>query len=153
MNHRNRITSLVFALLLCSTQLQAADFKNASGFGYQYGGLAGWQGSILSESNRYRFGIGYTGFALGWDRLFSDNISLGFQGFGNQDKVGAGLSLNYYLGTHWGTGWVAGIDVYRGYETGEFVFELVTDFFFGGDLGENTSGIRNGVSVSVGYQF
>lgn len=154
LNRKLKSRLFLVLLLLCATRLQAADFKNTSGIGIQFGGLFGWQGSIISDSNRYRFGIGYTGFALGWDRFFSDNLSVGFQGFGNQEITGVGLSLNYYLGTHWGSGWVAGIDVYRGYETGEFVFEVVTDVFFGGnDLGASTDGIGNGVSFSVGYQF
>jgi len=143
-------------LLLCSHQSYAAEFRNEFGAGIQYGGILGWQGSLNTENNKFRFSAGYTGFTLGYDRYLGSKFSLGGQAFINQYVIGAGLSLNYYFSSNSITGWLIGLDAYRGYVSGEAALELFVNFFeYAFDTNESgiDAELNNRIALSIGYQF
>lgn len=156
--NRNKfsVIVLILSLSLASATGQAAVFKNSVGAGIQYGGVFGWQGAFHFGRNRLRGALGLAGTAWGYDRFLGSHYSLGAQIFGNQFRVGGGLSFHYHLSQQLEPGFVFGLDVYRGSNTQDAVIEAVSDFFLGGFFAEGLgidAEVENGVFVSVGYQF
>ncbi len=151
-----RFCLIAFVFLIGSSQAIAGNFKNSLGVGIQYGGIIGWQGAFNSNQNKFRLSLGYAGMTFGYDRFLGSNVSLGAQGFVNQYRVGSALSLNYYFGAGERERWYAGLDIYRGYDSGEAGLELIVNFFDfvlnTGDLGIDAQ-IETGLAVSVGYEF
>jgi len=147
----------VLVLLFCANPVIAADFKQSIGSGIQFGGLLGWQGSIINSNNaKFRLSFGYSGTAIGYERFVSPNLSLGAQFFGNQYVSGGGLSANYYFSGRETSGWILGLDVYRGYNTGEQALESIIRFFefiYETDIIDYDAKIKTGAFVSIGYQF
>ena len=139
--------------LIVSTQAHAASLKAGIGAGIQYGGIPGLQGSLDVSANKFRIGLGYAGFALGYDRFLSSNTSLGLQTFANQYIAGIGLSLNYYLNSQTSSGWLIGLDLYRAVDTAEFTLDFYEQLFLNSDDFELETDVDNGVLFSVGYQF
>jgi len=146
----------VFLLLLGPHQTSSAEFRNGLGAGLQYGGIVGWQSSLNSEYNKFRLSIGYAGITFGYDRYLGSKFSLGGQAFLNQLVIGAGLNLNYYFNSNNNSGWLLGLDAYRGYVSAEAGVELVANYFEY-IFDTNESGIdaelNNRVALSIGYQF
>lgn len=145
-----------FLLLLCTHQSRAADFRNGFGAGVQYGGIVGWQGSFNSDNNKLRFSVGYAGITVGYDRYLGSKFSLGGQTFLNQYIVGAGMNLNYYFSSYSNSGWIIGLDVYRGYVTAEAGAALIVNYFefvFNTDDTGLDAELDNRVILSIGYQF
>ena len=143
---------LLACFLVVSAPAQAdVKFQNGVGAGIQYGGLVGWQGALNVGDNRFKLGVGYTGFAWGYERYIGSHVSLGGQVFANQFFVGGALNANYYFNQKFKPGFVVGLDVFRAFNTQLAVAEifieaLILDFGFDAEL-------QNGVSVSFGYQF
>ena len=150
------IILLLLFLTLAPASAQAVTFKNAVGAGIQYGGFAGWQGSLISGNNKFRLSVGVIGFTWGYDRYFGSNFSVGGQLFGNQWRVGAGLNANYHLNPKLEPGFVFGLDVYRGVDPRAAAAEAAFELFFSAfdfDEIDIDAEVENGVFVSVGYQF
>jgi len=151
---------VLFVTLAFSSHLKADGYSHGLGSGIQFGGVIGWQGAGIKGANKIRMGLGYTGIALGYDRFVLPKMSLGIQTFGNQYRIGYGFSVNYHIGTELTTGWILGLDLYRGIETGEGLFDLITSMF---ELVIDTDetfdelgiddGPEYGAFVSVGYLF
>lgn len=147
-------TVLLLTLSLGVTPLKAGEFSNGFGSGIQYGGIAGWQGAYLFGRNKARLSIGYAGYTIGYDRYLSTHTSLGGQVFANQYRTGVALSVNYNVNGTPGKGWVAGVDLYSGYDTGELLGEIYWDFLFDPEsLGDNEFETRSGAFISVGLHF
>jgi len=145
-----------FLLLLCSHQSYAAEFRNGFGAGIQYGGILGWQGSLNTENNKFRFSAGYAGITLGYDRYLGSKFSLGGQAFMNQFIIGAGINLNYYFSSHSESGWLIGLDAYRGYVSAEAGLALIANYFeyvFDTNDAGLDAELNNRVALSIGYQF
>lgn len=146
----------VFLLLSSSHQSYSAEFRNGLGAGLQYGGIVGWQGSLNTELNKFRFSAGYAGITFGYDRYLGSKYSLGGQAFLNQLVIGAGLNLNYYFSSNNNSGWLIGLDVYRGYVSAEAGSELIANYFeYVFDTNETgiDAELNNRVALSIGYQF
>lgn len=147
----------VLVLLFCGNPVMAAEFKQAIGSGIQFGGLLGWQGSYNNSNNgKFKVSFGYSGTAFGYERFVSPNLSLGGQIFGNQYVSGGAISANYYFSGGTSSGWVLGLDAYRGYNTGEQALESIIrifEFAFDTDIIDYDAKLRSGIFLSVGYQF
>jgi len=145
------------ALLACSNSVLAAQFKQAIGTGIQFGGVIGWQGSYVNSNNgKFKMSYGYTGTAFGYEKFVSPNISIGGQVFGNQYVSGGALSANFYLSSGTTSGWLIGVDAYRGYDTGEQALDSIIRFFefaFDADIVDYDAKLKTGVFLSIGYQF
>jgi len=107
--------SLFFVALLLAgyTNGHSADRKSAAGFGLQYGGGFGWQGSLVSGRHRRSLGLGFIGASLGYDYQLNDRISVGIATYlsGLYLGVGAGIRAHYYPNGTFSTGWSFGFDV------------------------------------------
>lgn len=148
--------ALVLFAFIVSPGANAGEYDFGVGAGIQYGALLGGQGSYLFGNNKVRFGLGYAGYALGYERFLSSKYSLGVQYFANQFFVGGALSLNYLVGASRTRGWVLGLDIYRGVDTVESAADIIGGLF---DFDNTFDDVRvdedpeNGVSISIGYHF
>ncbi len=155
----NRFIKCVAAmmLILSASTVSATEFKQTIGSGIQFGGVLGWQGSLInSNGGAFKLSVGYTGTALGYERFLSPSLSLNGHVFANQYISGAALSANYYLSTGTKSGWVIGLDAYRGYNTGEQALDSIIRFFefaFDTDVADFDPKLKYGAFVSVGYRF
>lgn len=150
------VVLFLFFMSLAPAPAQAAEFKSSVGVGLQFGGLVGWQGSLHYGQNKFRGSFGLAGTAWGYDRYFGSHYSVGAQIFGNQFRIGGGLSVNYYLSQQLEPGFVFGLDLYRGASTDAAVVEVFTDVVFAGLLSSDSpfdAQIENGIFLSLGYQF
>ena len=148
------VKAIVFLVFIYSSQAGAGSFANRVGAGIQFGGILGWQGSYTFGQNNLRAALGALGFTYGYDRYIGPRNSLGIQAFGNQFKVGYGLSLNHYFNGYRNPGWIVGLDGYVGFDTLDFTGEVFLDAFFSlGDIDELDPSSERGVFISIGYQF
>lgn len=154
---RNLAIVLVTVLLpytLGATEVRAGEFSNGVGSGIQYGGIVGWQGGYISGPNRTRISFGYAGFAIGYDRYFWHNTSIGLQVFANQYRIGSGLNVNYDVDGNPKKGLVVGLDLYSGYDSSEYLGEFYWEYIFDPEgLRELDTRSRRGAFISVGYHF
>jgi hypothetical protein len=148
---------MAIMLIYCCNTGMAAEFKQSVGAGLQYGGVIGWQGALLNSNNsKFKLGFGYTGTSFGYERFILPNVSLGGQLFGNQYIAGGAISANYYLSSGTTKGWVFGIDFFRAYNSGEQALDSIIRYFefvFDTDLVDYDARLKNGISISIGYQF
>ena len=149
------IFPLVVTLLtsIISLPATAGSFSSSVGAGVQYGGVVGWQGVYGFGNNQVRAGFGFFGVTYGYDRFIGKNVALGVQGFGNHVKTGAALNFNYYFNGVRQSGWMLGLDYYRGFDTEDFAIDLFIEIFTSPmdiDIDQNPD---NGFFVSVGYRF
>lgn len=148
---------MAIMLIYCCNTGMAAEFKQSVGAGLQYGGVIGWQGALLNSNNsKFKLGFGYTGTSFGYERFILPNVSLGGQLFGNQYIAGGAISANYYLSSGTTKGWVFGIDFFRAYNSGEQALDSIIRYFefvFDTDLVDYDAKLKNGISISIGYQF
>lgn len=123
-------------LLSLSGFTYSAEFDNSIGFGLQYAGIFGWQGSLSEDNIHGRLAIGVIGVSLGVDANINDHVSLGgtFGTFGLASH--RSINLNYYPSGVYTQGWRLGADI------GTIVSEL-----------KNDDGRGNFVSISFGYSF
>jgi len=136
---------LVIVLTLFSLVCHSAETKHSIGFGVQYGGLAGWQISQVSDTGITRFAAGLGGITIGHDRFVSPdfglpNMSLGGQVFTGV-LTGAGINANYYFGSRDNANWVLGVDLFTG--------QQILD----GLAGSEREGYRAYLFLSMGYRF
>lgn len=123
-------------LLSLSGHSFSAEIENSIGFGLQYAGIFGWQGSISEDNVHARFALGVIGASFGLDaslnRYLSFGATLGSVGLASHRS----LNFNYYPGGSYTQGWRLGADL------GTASSELKDDD-------------RKGsfVSVSFGYAF
>ena len=132
MRHRALILLVMY---FASAAAAAAEFKSAVGFGTQFGGVLGWQGSAHSGNSKLHLSIGIFGASLGYNHSIKSNVSIGVQGFAIVFSEGAGLNANYYFTSTSTPGWMIGLDVYR----------IRTTFF--------NQVTNNRLLISVGYNF
>jgi len=59
----------------------SAEMKSAVGMGFQYGGIFGWQGSLLEERHRGSVGLGLFGASVGYDYKLTEKVSVGVSSF------------------------------------------------------------------------
>ncbi len=114
---------LLFATLFIigSSNVYSSEFRAAIGFGFQYGGVFGWQGSIVEDRQRGSIGIGIVGASIGYDYKLNEKFSVGTAVSATSLGLGgwsAGtLRLHYYLDGTFKTGWVYGLEVFRTFNT------------------------------------
>lgn len=123
------------ATLFFSGACFSVEFDNAVGFGIQYGGLLGWQGSASSDKLHGRIAIGLVGVAAGVDINVNEYVSLGATVGGIGFAAFKSINLNYYPEGKYTEGWRMGLDAGTADTT-----------FFVKDK-------SNFVSISVGYSF
>ncbi|RYG10427.1 MAG: hypothetical protein EOO07_22180 [Chitinophagaceae bacterium] len=127
---------LILFLLFLSNFCFSAEFDNSIGFGLQYAGIFGWQGSLSENNIHGRLAIGVVGVSVGLDADVNDNFSVG----GTIGSIGLAshrsINFNYYPGGVYTQGWRIGADI------GTAVSELKDD-----------DGKGNFVSISFGYSF
>jgi len=77
----------------------------------------------------------------------------------NQFFTGAGFNLNYFFNSFERTGWLIGLEVHRGYNSGELLLDgilSVFDFVIENEtdnIDENNAQLENRMLLSIGYQF
>jgi len=148
--------TVLLLILSFSKSVNATSFVNGFGSGLQYGGIVGWQGGLLFGRNKIKFSIGYAGLAFGYDRFLSNQISIGYYGFGNHYLLGGAFNLNYHFGSDPSNGWNLGLDLYRGVDTIESSIDVLSGLF---DFDEDFDDIKvnekpkTGVLISLGYYF
>lgn len=151
---RKFVIALIIVIFAYSSQAGAGSFANRVGAGIQYGGILGWQGSYTFGQNNLRASLGVIGFTYGYDRYIGPRNSLGIQAFGNQFKLGYGLSLNHYFNGYRKPGWIVGLDGYVGFDTLDFSSRVITEALFSfGDIEELDIPSERGFFISIGYQF
>jgi len=135
------LTVLTFA----SFNVFSVERKSAIGIGFQYGGVFGWQGSLVEDKHRGSIGLGLIGLSVGYDYKLGEKISAGVTSFGLESAIGgftaAGLRLHYYPSGTFQNGWAFGIDVFRTINTR--IFSLDSS-----DENNSTGGF-----FSVGYGY
>lgn len=136
-----KLYSCVFTLLVSALACEAGESRSSVGIGLQYGGLVGWQGAQVSNRSISRLGVGVWGVTVGHDRFIADNLSFGVQIFGNLFLTGAGVNLNYYVGSREAGNLVIGIDVFRAQEPLDSLD------------GSSTKSFENNALISLGYMF
>lgn len=121
--------------ILFSGYCFSAEFDSSIGFGVQYGGILGWQGSVSEEKVHGRLSIGLIGAAVGADLDINNYASIGVTAGGVGIATFKAINLNYYVDGKYTEGWRIGLDAGTA-ETN----------VFGKDSGSF-------VSVSFGYSF
>jgi hypothetical protein len=112
-----------------------AEFDNSIGFGVQYAGVFGWQGSWTQDNLHTRIALGLVGATAGVDVNLNEHISVGATlGAIALARVSA-FNLNYYPNGQYTQSWRVGLDV------GTFRTNI---------LGENS---EHFTSISFGYSF
>jgi hypothetical protein len=124
----------VIPLLFCINS-QATELDNSLGFGFQYGGILGWQGSVTENNLHARFALGLVGASVGADVDINKYTSVGVTVSRVTIADVKALSLNYYISGKYTEGWRVGLDV--GSATN-------------GDIESNEGDF---VAVSFGYSF
>jgi len=148
--------TVLLLVLLFSKNVNATTFVNGFGAGLQYGGIVGWQGGLLFGQNKVKFSIGYVGFAFGYDRILSKQISIGTYSFANHYLYGGAFNLNYHFSSDLTTGWNLGLDLYGGIDTIESTIDIFSGIFdFDDDFDDvmTDEKLKTGVLISVGYHF
>lgn len=88
-----------------------AEFDNSIGFGVQYAGVFGWQGSWTENNVHTRIAFGLLGAIAGIDVDIDERITMG----GSYGAIGiaevAAFNVNYYPGGRYTEGWRVGVDV------------------------------------------
>jgi hypothetical protein len=113
----------------------STEFDNAIGFGVQYGGLIGWQGSVSDENFHGRIAIGLVGLTVGGDVNINDYISLGATTGSIAVASVNSLNINYYPSGKYTEGWRLCLDV-----------GTAKTHVYGEDSGSFTA-------ISIGYSF
>lgn len=133
-NNSKCIRNFCLASILLSPPC-IAEFDNSIGFGVQYAGIFGWQGSWTEENVHARIALGLIGLTAGVDVNMDQHTSVGatFGAIGLA-KFNA-LNLNYYPGGQYTQGWRVGLDI--------GAFEMHT-------FGEKKESFA---SISFGYSF
>lgn len=88
-----------------------AEFNNSIGFGVQYAGVFGWQGSWTEDDVHTRIAFGLLGAMAGIDINIDEHTTLG----ASYGAIGiaevAAFNVNYYPGGNYTKGWRVGVDV------------------------------------------
>lgn len=126
-NRSRFLKQFLIASAIFSTPCVGAQFDNSIGFGVQYAGVFGWQGSWTQDNAHTRIAFGALGATAGLDvdlnKYSSIGATLGVIGIARIQAV----NLNYYPGGNYTKGWRVGIDAGRaevnvlGKDTGNFV--------------------------------
>ena len=126
---------ILAALILLSNFCFSAEFTNSVGFGFQYGGLMGWQGSISNENFHGRVAVGWIGLTVGADININEHISFG----GTVGGVGIAsikaFNINYSPEGKYNKAWRMSLD-----------FGKTETSSFGKDS-------ENFAAASIGYSF
>jgi len=154
----NKVVKFGFATfaLISSSVASGGEFVNGFGSGIQYGGVVGWQSAYLSGKNKYKFSLGYTdiaGITLGYDRYLGPKASLGASYFANQFALGLSLNLNYHLSSVDDQGWLVGLDLYTGLDSGDLTTETLQTMFTPWNDNDFDVEAKGGALISVGYHF
>lgn len=126
-----RIIPLVFILLIASSNAAAAEFKSAVGFGTQYAGIIGWQGSLHHNRHSLRLGVGLLGLGVMYEYASYEKLSIGLQAVTVAFAAGFGAYANYHFTSTTRPGWVLGIDYIDSYSTWVEKQEAVLAFSVG----------------------
>ena len=110
-------TCIFIALLLATSNAQAAQFRSAAGFGLQYAGVVGWQGSLQAGDNNLYLSVGLLGLAAGYQYSMTDKLTIGLQGFAIGLASGGGINLNYHFSGTRSRGWMVGLDIFSARST------------------------------------
>lgn len=105
-----RNISFGFMLLLGTSECSAYEYANSVGFGLQYGGIIGWQGSISEDNLHGRVAVGLVGLSLGGDLDLNKYFSVGATATTIGIAKFTSLNLNYYPGGRYTSGWRVGLD-------------------------------------------
>lgn len=133
--------TLAAAALFMAGSLNAGETRLGIGLGIQYGGLGGLQFANVSNIGVSRFGLGIYGVSVGQDLFITDNLSVGAELFGNVFLAGAGLNLNYTIGSRNSSHLVLGLDISSAREPLE------------GIAGSTIRGFQTSTLFSLGYRF
>ncbi len=90
----------------------SSERRSAAGFGTQYGGAFGWQGSIVNGPHRRSVGVGIIGASVGYDYKLGESISAGTSLSLFGDVILGTLRLQYYTRGTYKIGWAFGVDVF-----------------------------------------
>lgn len=113
MKNRSRFIHYFFLASVIFPSQCIAEFDNSIGFGVQYSGIFGWQGSWTEENVHARIALGLIGLTAGVDVNMDQHTSIGFtSGVIGLAQFNA-LNLNYYPGGQYTQGWRVGLDVGR----------------------------------------
>jgi len=107
-----KFLTIVLMCVAITNNVAFADSRYSVGFGAQFGGLVGFQGSNLMSRSSLRWSLGVMGIATAYDRFVTEKITAGAMGFFTIFGEGAGLSLNYHFTGIREAGWYLGWDVY-----------------------------------------
>lgn len=107
----NKIKIMVLVFTLFPHVCNAGDTRFGLGVGAQYGGIVGMQLYQEVDNGISRVAAGILGVSIGHDRYISSNISLGAQLFYLTVAKGAGLNLNYHIGSREKESLVIGVEV------------------------------------------
>jgi len=113
-----KLASILASILIATNSpvVLSIEKKSAIGMGFQYGGIFGWQGSLLKERHRGSVGLGLFGASVGYDYELGSKVSAGVSSFifsaGVGGFSGVGFRLHYYPNGTFQNGWVYGVDVF-----------------------------------------
>lgn len=104
------LASMGFGFVIFSSSAMA-EFDNSIGFGVQYAGVFGWQGSWTEDNIHARIALGLVGATAGIDVNIDKHVSFGatFGALGIAEL--SSFNLNYYPGGQYTQGWRVGLDV------------------------------------------
>lgn len=123
-----RVCLIALLILFVSTGSASSEFRSSAGFGIQFGGIIGWQGSVRSGDNNLRFAVGVPRLSVGYDRFIKNRYSIGLQGFILPVAGGVGVNINYYFSDVDLPGWMLGLDLSRTTAFGEESTNAVLSF-------------------------
>lgn len=121
----------------------SGEYKHATGFGIQYGGLVGYQLSYKESQSNFRGAVGLGGGSVGYDYLIADSFSLGATYTVSVRNV-TSLNFNYMPSGNLNRSWIFGIDL--AHIDGQ---KASGDGFFR----KQEKDSKNIIFFSVGYKF